>query len=154
MSRILELHLRVVALTILDPKADPEQHSRDIGIAIFKPEIGKRLSGALFSMELKNTLKTWAPDRLYFSQLEVPFRKLLLELPGDRKEDEDGDPEYGRSLLWGRVLQQAAREAFKTITNGLGGAPRALKAVAQVEGRFRATLVGKISEGGGHEAKE
>lgn len=158
-SRILELHLRVVALTILDPKADPERHLRDIGIAIFKPEIGKRLSGALFSAEVKNTLKTWAPDRLYFSQLEAPFRQLLVVLPEDREVDEDGDIEYGRNQLphWGRVLQQAAREAFKTITDALGGAPRALKAVAQVEDKFHRILnteIRKLSPGGEHEAEE
>jgi CRISPR system Cascade subunit CasA len=147
-SRILELHLRVVALTILDPKADPERHLRDIGIAIFKPEIGKRLSGALFSTEVKNTLKTWSPTRLYFSQLEAPFRQLLVELPEDRDEDEDGDIEYGHKQLpqWGRVLRQAALDTFNTIATGLGESPRALKAVAQVEDKFQRILNTEIQK--------
>jgi len=155
-NRVLGLHLRLVALTISDSKADPERHLRDIGIAIFKPEIGKRLSGALFSTEVKNTLKSWAPDRLYFSQLEAPFRRLLVELPEDRDTDEDGNIEYGRNQLpqWGQVLRQAAIDAFNTIATGLGGSPRALKAVALVESRFKAALAGKISEGGEHEAEE
>jgi len=155
-NRTLELHLRVVALTILDPETDAERHLRDIAISIIKPEIGKRLSGALFSTEVKTAIKSWAPDRFYFSQLEGPFRKLLVELPEDRQEDEDGDFEYGVEQLprWGRVLRQAALEVFGAIAAGLGGSPRALKAVAQVEGRFRWALKQKISEGGEHEAEE
>jgi hypothetical protein len=121
---------------------------RDIGIAIFKPEIGKRLSGALFSTEVKNTLKTWSPTRLYFSQLEAPFRQLLVELPEDRDEDEDGDIEYGHKQLpqWGRVLRQAALDTFNTIATGLGESPRALKAVAQVEDKFQRILNTEIQK--------
>jgi hypothetical protein len=155
-SRIMELHLRVVALTILDPKTDAERHTRDIAIIIFTPETGKRLSGALFSSEIKNVVKTWAPARLYFSQLEVPFQRLLVELPKDQADDGEGGIDYGgkEMPIWKKVLQEAARGAFDTIATGLGGSPRALKAVAQVEDRFKAALAGKISEGGEHEAEE
>jgi hypothetical protein len=139
---MLELYLRVVALAIFDPKTEVERHLRDIWLAIFETEMGKRLSGALFSTEVKNSLKTWSPSRLFFSQLEARFRQLLVELPEDREVDEDGDPEYGRNKLpeWRVVLRQVALETFQDITAGLGESPRVLKAAAQVEGRFRAAL--------------
>jgi len=139
-SRILNSSLFQVAQQVLAPDYDPKNKKSR------KPD----------TQAVKNLLKSWAPDRLYFSQLEAPFRQLLVELPDDQQEDEDGDLEYGRNQLpiWGRVLQQAAVEAFDTIANGLGGSPRTLKAVAQVEGRFKAALAGKISEGGEHEVEE
>lgn len=154
-SRILELYLRVVALALLDPKTDAERHLRDIWITIFKPEIDKRLSGALFSTEVKNVLKTWAPDRLYFSQLETPFRRLMLALPQDQTDDGEGGIDYGGKEIptWERVLQQAAKTAFMNVTSGLGGVIRTLKAVAQVEGRFLAALATKTSAGGEDETE-
>lgn len=153
---ILELYLKVVGLTILDPQVDAQRHLRDIAAHVFQREVYKRLSAALFSPEMKGVLKAWAPNRLYFSRLEVPFRELLVKLPNDRQEDEDGDMDYGREELpqWGRVLQQAAQDAFDTIVNGLGRSPRVLKAVARVEGRFRGALYKKISEGGVYESEE
>jgi len=155
-SRILELHLRVMALAIWDPKTDAERHMRDIATTIFAPEISKRLSGALFSTEVKNALKTWAPARLFFSQLEAPFRRLLVELPEDLQEDEEGEIEYGSRNIptWSLMLRHAARGALETIAADLGGSPRALKAVAQVEGHFRWVLNKKISEGGEYESEE
>jgi CRISPR system Cascade subunit CasA len=139
-SQILNSGLYKVAQLMLSPGYDPKnKNSR-------KPD----------SQAVKNLLKSWAPERFYFSQLEAPFRRLLLDLPEDRGKDKDGEIEYGcRTMpIWGRVLKQAAQEAFGTIADGLSGSGRALKAVAQVEGRFKAALAGKISEGGEHEAEE
>ncbi|MCX5887977.1 MAG: type I-E CRISPR-associated protein Cse1/CasA [Deltaproteobacteria bacterium] len=144
-SRTLKNHLRDVAKGILDPATDLHKAR--------KPDSKAQRQA------VDNLLKTWAPDRLYFSQLEAPFRRLLVELPNDRQKDEDGDLEYGGKELpqWGQVLQRAASKSFETISAGLGGSPRALKAVAQVEDRFRAALyqeIRKLSPGGKHEAEE
>jgi CRISPR system Cascade subunit CasA len=139
-GQILNSNMYQVAQLILSPTFNPkDKKSR-------KPD----------NNAVKNLLKTWAPDRFYFSQLEAPFRRLLVELPDDRQEDEDGDLDYGYRTIpaWGQVLQQAALDAFNTIAAGLGESPRTLKAVARVEDRFKASLAGKISEGGKHESEE
>jgi len=139
-SQTLNSNLYQVAQLILSPDHNPKD----------------RKSRAPDSKAVKNLLNSWAPKRLYFSQLEAPFRRLLVELPKDQADDGEGGIDYGGKELpiWKKVLQEAARGAFDTIATGLGGSPRALKAVAQVEGRFQAALAGKISEGGEHEAKE
>jgi len=144
-SRLLRNHLRDVAKVLLDPKTDPSKAG--------KPDTKALRQG------VDNLLKSWAPDRLYFSQLEAPFRELLVKLPEDREEDEDADIDYGQQTLpqWSRVLRQAAQEAFDTVAAGLGGSPRALKAVALVEDKFRRALniaIRKLSPGGDHESEE
>jgi len=97
-----------------------------------------------------NLLKNWAPARLYFSQLETPFRRLMLALPGDQADDGEGGIDYGGNELpkWKKVLRQAAKGAFMIVTSGLGGEVRILKAVAQVEDRFLTALAAKTSAGG------
>jgi CRISPR system Cascade subunit CasA len=142
-SQILNACLYQIAQLLLSPGYDPKnKNSR-------KPD----------PQAVKNLLKSWAPDRLYFSQLEAPFRELLVSLPEDWQKDEDGDLEYGGTelLQWGRALKLSAYGAFDTIGAGLGDSPRALKAMARVEVRFRAALdqeIRKLSPGGEHEAEE
>jgi len=82
-----------------------------------------------------------APERRYWPALEVPFRKLLLDLPADRSE-EDGLVTYGENRLreWAETLGRAARTAFSQTASGLDGSPRTLKAVAVAEGQFHRQL--------------
>lgn len=138
-----------VSLTLKD-------HLRDVAKAILAPDSGKPKARKPDPDAVKNLMKTWGPDRLYFSQLEAPFRRLLVKLPGDKEDDGEGGVDYGlkEMPIWNQVLRQAAQEAFNTITAGLGGSGRTLKAVAQVEDRFRWALNQKISEGGEHETEE
>lgn len=139
-SQILNSSLYQVAQLILTPDFNPkDKKSR-------KPD----------SKTVKNLLKSWATGGLYWSRLGVPFLSLLVALPDDQEMDDEYGTVYGSTQLpqWGQVLRQAAQEAFNTITGGLGGSWRALKAAAQVEGRFQAALADKISEGGEHEAEE
>lgn len=142
-SRILNSNLFQTAQLILSPDYDPKTKQGR------KPDL----------QNVRNLLKIWAPERLYFAQLEAPFRKLLVEMPEDRHEDEDGDLEYGRRTLpqWGRVLKDAALKSFEIVTAELGASPRALKAVAQVEDRFWRVLnaeIRKLSVGGEHEPEK
>lgn len=100
--------------------------------------------------EVARLVKSWAPGRLYWSRLEAPFRRLLVELPDDREEDEDGEPVYGTQRLpeWRCLVANAALESFQEVAAGLERSVRTLKAVARVEGPFRARLNKELLPGG------
>jgi hypothetical protein len=100
--------------------------------------------------EVARLVKSWAPGRLYWSRLEAPFRRLLVELPEDRQEDEDGEPVYGTQCLpeWRRLVADVARESFQEVAAGLERSVRSLKAVARVEGSFLARLKQELLPGG------
>ena len=78
----------------------------------------------------------------YWSQLEAPFKRLLIDLPSDRRTDEHDDVYYGEKELprWARTLHDAATSAFTIVTRSLDTSSRSLKAVAAVEPQFRAGL--------------
>ncbi len=77
-------------------------------------------------------------ERIYWSRLEEPFKKLLVDLPdiddetGDEAEDEDAFDRHARVVLdgWADTLRATAREAFDTAVNGLDTSARTLKAAA------------------------
>jgi CRISPR system Cascade subunit CasA len=87
-------------------------------------------------------LASLAPERTYWPRLELPFSALLVDLPGEGEESDDGDLQYGRTLLpaWAKTVRQAAQEAFNTTVDGLAGSPRTVKPVAKAEGAFRRAL--------------
>ena len=66
-----------------------------------------------------------APERRYWSKLEVPFRKLLADLAGEH-------PEEARET-WAQHLQRAAWDAFNEATSGLDRSARALEGVAKAD---------------------
>lgn len=78
----------------------------------------------------------------YWSQLESPFKRLLLDLPQDERVDEWGDVYYGEKELpsWARMLQETALQSFRIASRSLDNSTRALKAVAIVEPQLRAKL--------------
>lgn len=93
--------------------------------------------------DVGNVVKHWQPDSLYWSQLEAPFRRLLIALPDDRSEpDEDDEYEYGLNSIpaWSSTLDQAARSAFLKVADNLDGSSRGLKALAGAERSFAAKL--------------
>jgi CRISPR system Cascade subunit CasA len=68
-----------------------------------------------------------APERLYWSRLEVPFRKHLVDLPGD------GSSEHQARMLSGwtfDVLRPTALRAFDETAGRLDQSARVLRAVA------------------------
>ena len=69
--------------------------------------------------------------RVYWSQLEAPFKRLLVELPDDK--DEEG--EYGGVLFgkWKSTLRDALWRAFRESTRGMERSTRNLKAAALAE---------------------
>lgn len=103
--------------------------------------------------ERDRLIKSWAPGRRYWSRLEGPFRELMVKLPEDRTEDEDGEVAYGGSCLpaWRQAVYEAARQSFREVAHGLENSLRSLKAVAQVEGQFGTALKKKLFPEGSHE---
>jgi hypothetical protein len=62
-------------------------------------------------------------DTRYWAQLEQPFRRLLLDLPGD-------EPHRPSCLAgWADTVLAAARRSFNQIVEGLGDSSRVLRAV-------------------------
>lgn len=121
------------------------QHMRNLAELVLAPPVPGQKRQAV-SQEVARLVKSWAPGRRYWSRLEAPFRHLMAELPEDRTENEDGEVLYGTRLLpdWRRTVYQAAWQSFKEVANGLEKTVRSLKAVAQVEGRFKAALKREI----------
>ena len=94
-------------------------------------------------------VKTWQPDSMYWSQLEAPFKKLLLSLPTDRSDpDEYDEYEYGRQAMpeWASTLSRTTRSAFLNAAKSLDGSSRGLKALAIAERSFNAKM-NKLSAG-------
>lgn len=91
-----------------------------------------------------------SPGRLYWSRLDVPFKKLLVDLPDDRSDE----GVYGGQRLpeWARLLRRTAMIAFAQSVDGLDISPRTIKAVATAEGELRRglseTLKGYLRKGG------
>jgi CRISPR system Cascade subunit CasA len=83
-----------------------------------------------------------APGRLYWSRLEMPFKRLLMELPGDVSIDQNGSKVYGAGLLpkWAETTRRVALEAFRTASAAVGESARALKARAKAEDIFNKRL--------------
>ncbi len=88
----------------------------------------------------------------YWSQLEAPFKRLLLDLPQDQRVDQYGDVYYGEKEIpiWARTLEQSALQSFGIASRSLDNSARALKAVAIVEpqlrGKLRETLADYLSK--------
>ena len=81
--------------------------------------------------QVEHLLDHLAPERYYWSQLEVPFRQLLADLPADH---------LGGSARWRDALRAAAQSAFQRAAAALGPTMRAIRAVALHEGAFRGAL--------------
>jgi CRISPR system Cascade subunit CasA len=81
-------------------------------------------------------------ESFYWSQLEAPFKRLLITLPSDQTLDDEGETVYGKRALadWAHVLEKTASDAFHIATRSLDGSSRALKAVAIAERGFRGKL--------------
>jgi CRISPR system Cascade subunit CasA len=82
-----------------------------------------------------------APGRVYWAELEGPFRRLLERLPEDVTE-EDGRPVYGSAELpiWREAVRRAAGRAFESATRGLEQTARTFRAVSLAERELRFRL--------------
>ena len=86
-----------------------------------------------------------APERRYWSRLEVPFRTLLIDLPNDHDRESDA---YGARMLpaWAETLQRTARAAFEEATSGMDQSARSLQAVARAQRELSLRLHATLGE--------
>lgn len=120
---ILQGHMKKLAELVLAPPTPSQKPAAD-------------------RQEAARLVQSWAPSRRYWARLEAPFRHLMVELPADRVENEDGEVVYGSRSLpeWRRTVYQAAQQSFQEVAKGLQNSLRSLKALAQVERPFLAAL--------------
>jgi CRISPR system Cascade subunit CasA len=92
--------------------------------------------------DVRNLANHWQVDSIYWSQLEAPFSKLLIELPADESESDEEDRQYGQRVMpeWTSWLERAAKSAFLVAANGVDGSSRGLKALAKAESSFAANV--------------
>lgn len=76
-------------------------------------------------------VNAWGVGRVYWSQLETPFRTVLETLPQSREEALEA---------WQELLHRAAWSAFNGVADNLGTTPRILKAVVNAQGQLAAGL--------------
>ena len=74
-------------------------------------------------------------ERVYWSRLEVPFKRLLAKLPEDRNE-------YGRYVEhrlaeWKAMLRSTVLAAFEESTRKMDQSTRSFRALARAEGQLR-----------------
>ncbi len=81
--------------------------------------------------DVRNLSDHLGAGRAYWSQLETPFKRLLVELP----DDKDEESEYGGVQIgkWKSTLRHALWKAFRESTRGMERSTRNLKAVALAE---------------------
>ncbi|MCX6021462.1 MAG: hypothetical protein NTZ05_06990 [Chloroflexi bacterium] len=87
-------------------------------------------------------VKHFTPAQQYWSQLESPFRKFLVDLVVDRQMNDDGDIVYGEVRLpeWYGRLRTAALSAFADAVLPVQGSHRTYKAAALADARFQRLL--------------
>ena len=78
------------------------------------------------------------PGTRYWARLEQPFRRLLLELPGEEENQEQ------RLAAWRDEVCGIARSVFDNIVDGLEPSPRILKAVHTSDRGARKTLNSRL----------
>jgi len=83
-----------------------------------------------------------APNRVFWTTLEAPFREFLVKLAADHVQGEDGLDLYGGTALpqWASTVRRAAMDAFEEAARGLDQSARTLKAIAEAEGIFHGEL--------------
>jgi len=81
--------------------------------------------------EVANLVESWAVERTYWSQLETPFRAVLMTLPDDKDK---------AATDWKAILRRAAWSSFDTVGDNLDASPRALKAAVNARGQLAGGL--------------
>jgi len=87
---------------------------------------------------VQGLLKSISVVPVYWSRLEVPFSKFLVDLAADRTKREDGSPEYGNTALpeWAATVRRTATSALGELTRSLDSSARSLKAGAVAKRTF------------------
>jgi len=77
--------------------------------------------------ERDRLLNSWGAERRYWAALEIPFYRLVTELPEDKQAAFDH---------WVRAVRSAAWEAFNAVAENLGEDPLTLKVIVLARGQL------------------
>ena len=105
--------MRTLALLLLKPDVDPQDKNVKI-----PPEVG-------------DVMEQWDVKRRYWSQLEIPFRRMLEFVPRDKD---------AALTDWQQTLRRVAWNAFDSIAEDLANDPHALKAYVKAQGQLAGGL--------------
>jgi len=85
--------------------------------------------------DINNLTKHLGTERLYWAQLETPFKRFVVDLAAEHETDEEGSSRERDRVLasWADELRRAARSAFEETARGVGSSARHMKAVAEAE---------------------
>ncbi len=75
--------------------------------------------------------RSFGAESLYWSRLETPFKRLVVVLPNQNREDE---------YEWARWVERTAWDALNQVTAGLSGSARDFKAITAAEAAFNQSL--------------
>jgi CRISPR system Cascade subunit CasA len=92
--------------------------------------------------DLSRLVSRLAPGRAYWADLELRFKRFLVDLAEDSVPGDGDRPVYGVHTLprWAGEVERTARTAFQDTVRGLDSSARTLKAVAVAERRLRLLL--------------
>lgn len=85
--------------------------------------------------DLDSLTEQWAVERDYWSRLEMPFRRLVEDLPGGPESALAG---------WGTTLRRTAWSAFDRVSRDVGARPRGLKAEVRAREQLAAGLAKEL----------
>lgn len=106
-----------------NPSGDPIPRPASLlGALLTRPNSGRAARDVLDQLAL---------TRAYWPALDLPFRALLTDLPGDA---------LPAQAAWGRLVYRAALRAFDAATGALAPSPRVLRAVVIARSALRRQL--------------
>jgi CRISPR system Cascade subunit CasA len=85
---------------------------------------------------LRGFVDSLAAERPYWAALDVPFRRLMVDLPDAWDRDEEHIP----MREWAIAVREAAAKAFESAAGSLETSARGLRAAAEARGQFEAGL--------------
>lgn len=121
---------------------------------LLAPESDRRDGRKPDGGDIKDVVRQLGAERRYWAQLAAPFSRLLIELPSDLEQDEEGEWVYGSVEVsrWFQMVCASAEGALIATTRGLDESARSLKASARAHGKLEQQLraiVRRRGEAGG-----
>jgi CRISPR system Cascade subunit CasA len=123
-------------------------HVNDLAKLLLAPNSDQKGSRNPDPKDIRQLVSHFDAATKYWSQLETPFKGLLINLPNDIETNADQTITYGKNELtkWAVLLRNIAASIFESITKSLDTSSRTLKAVAAVEGKFHAAITASLKD--------
>jgi hypothetical protein len=133
---LLKEHLTLLAQYVLIP--DWDQLS-DADRKKQRNAIRKRTQGK--SSKLDHFLETLNCERPYWVRLDLPFRRLVVDLADPRHSNKEHIP----ISEWATAVRNAACDAFDNATRAMETSARGLRAAAEARARFKGRVSKDVS---------